>query len=645
MAASCSRTATRPLAAVRRRRGGRPAQAPLPDTAEDDEQQGACRRTASASPTCRTATATTATSISGSRTAPPGRAIACAAIAAGARARRRRLPVVVARRRAARILRRPRGFRCVWVVGCPTSLGAGRRTGLRMAPVRRLGRARAPADARLASWRRPGLVARRQASRDRRTCRRPTRVQRQPAAQRPTSRRRSSRRPTRSGCGSSTRRCRSTPASARLRQRRRATASCCRPSIACGRRCGGSTTRAGRPPRAGRSCRTQYRPQAQARRTKRALESAIDAMVAEQPLIKPPVVSDRAVVVSGHPLASRAGALALERGGNIVDAAIAVSFALGVVEPDASGIGGDGMAILYLKGMSEPVVIDYKDQVADPRDARQPAARGRHWRRAAAANIPGVVAGLDSSIASYASKKVPWSDLVAPAIDYAENGYVLDEALPTTIAEGRKFFEKYRRRRSIFLPGRQGAAGRRSLRQQGLRRDAARPSRRTARMRSTAARSRARLPTTWRRTAASSPSTTSRSTAPSSGGRSPAAIAIISLLGAAAGRRPAPAHRDAADPRELPAEAGRDLHERRRLSPLRDRVVEGARSGPRSPTPRCGTSASDRTSMPRTPRRSSSGSIRRRHRTAIGRRRQPMRRPSASAAGRRRSPSRMRTAT
>src|SRR4029450_12147170 len=93
-------------------------------------------------------------------------------------------------------------------------------------------------------------------------------------------------------------------------------------------------------------------------------ESVIDSMVAEQPSIKPLVVSDRAVVVSGHPLASRAGALSLEKGGKIVDAAIAVSFALGVVEPDASGLGGDGMAVLYLKGMAEPIAIDYKDQVA-----------------------------------------------------------------------------------------------------------------------------------------------------------------------------------------------------------------------------------------------------------------------------------------
>ena len=85
-------------------------------------------------------------------------------------------------------------------------------------------------------------------------------------------------------------------------------------------------------------------------------------MVAEQPLIKPDVTSNGAVVVSGHPLASEAGRMALDKGGNVVDAMIAVSFALGVVEPEASGVGGDGAAVLFLKGMKKPTVVDYKDR-------------------------------------------------------------------------------------------------------------------------------------------------------------------------------------------------------------------------------------------------------------------------------------------
>ncbi len=199
--------------------------------------------------------------------------------------------------------------------------------------------------------------------------------------------------------------------------------------------------------------KTEHRPRALAAQDEAALEHAIDAMVADQPLIKPLVVSDRGVVVSGHPLASRAGALALERGGNIVDAAIAVSFALGVVEPEASGIGGDGMAMLYLKGMSEPIAIDYKDQVPSHATRDNPLVASGSGDGAAAANIPGVVAGMDLLYRRYASKKVPWSDLIAPAIEYADGGYVLDASLPTSIAEGRRLFAKYPGAARIYLPG------------------------------------------------------------------------------------------------------------------------------------------------------------------------------------------------
>ena len=202
-----------------------------------------------------------------------------------------------------------------------------------------------------------------------------------------------------------------------------------------------------------RALRDKYRQEAAVAADETALELVVDKLVAEQPLIKPAVNSSKAVVVSGHPLASEAGRLALERGGNIVDAAVAVSFALGVLEPEASGIGGDGMAVLYLKGMKEPVVVDYKDQAPIHATSDNGTLRANTGDGPAAANIPGVVAGLDYLYRTYGSKKVSWEDLIAPAIEHADKGFVLDEALPTSINEGRRFFEKYAESRKIYLPG------------------------------------------------------------------------------------------------------------------------------------------------------------------------------------------------
>jgi gamma-glutamyltranspeptidase len=204
--------------------------------------------------------------------------------------------------------------------------------------------------------------------------------------------------------------------------------------------------------------RTRFRPLAEQAHTQVALERVIDDMIAAQPLIKPQVTSSQAIVVSAHPLASEAGRLVLERGGNIVDAAIAVSFALGVVEPDASGIGGDGQAVLFLKGMTEPTVIEYKDQtpraatIDNPRIFRAGRLVGDG---PAAINIPGLVAGLDYLYTQYGSGRMRWADLIDPAIRYADNGFTLDQTLPSTIAEGRQFLEKYPAAMRLFMPGRQ----------------------------------------------------------------------------------------------------------------------------------------------------------------------------------------------
>jgi gamma-glutamyltranspeptidase len=202
--------------------------------------------------------------------------------------------------------------------------------------------------------------------------------------------------------------------------------------------------------------RDKYRPRAEAAKNAEALEAVLDQLVAEQPLIKPVVTSKGAMIVSGHPLASEAGRRVFERGGNIVDAMIAVSFALGVVEPEASGLGGDGAAVLYLKGMAEPTVIEYKDMTPSHATMDNPAIV-RDGRLVAdgpaAANIPGVVAGLDLLYRRYGSGKVSWASLIEPAITLADDGFVLDEALPSSIAEGRRFLEKYPEAAKIFLPG------------------------------------------------------------------------------------------------------------------------------------------------------------------------------------------------
>ena len=203
-----------------------------------------------------------------------------------------------------------------------------------------------------------------------------------------------------------------------------------------------------------RATHDTYRPRAVAAASDAELERVIYEMLRNRPAARR-TARGKAAVSSAHSLATAAGVEMLERGGNVIDAAVAVSFALGVVEPDASGVGGYGEMVAYLRGMDEPVVIEFLTRV--PEQATLSNASLLENGRLPAdgpvlANVPGTVAGMHKAFEMFGSGKVAWADLLAPAIRLAEEGFVLDEAFTTTLDLERDRFLRYESSKAQFFP-------------------------------------------------------------------------------------------------------------------------------------------------------------------------------------------------
>jgi len=199
--------------------------------------------------------------------------------------------------------------------------------------------------------------------------------------------------------------------------------------------------------------RATLRPRAIAATSDSALDVVLHEALQQRPTLREPA-RGRAAVSSAHPVSTNAGLEILRRGGNVVDAAVAVSFALGVVEPDASGIAGYGEMVIALKSLPKPTLIEFMSRV--PEDAglsnTSLLVNGRYPSDGPVlVNVPGTVSGMYTAWQKYGSKKVPWADLIAPAIRAATEGYVVSDGLATTLATEREHFAKYEGSRALFF--------------------------------------------------------------------------------------------------------------------------------------------------------------------------------------------------
>jgi gamma-glutamyltranspeptidase/glutathione hydrolase len=160
------------------------------------------------------------------------------------------------------------------------------------------------------------------------------------------------------------------------------------------------------------------------------------------------------IVAASQPLAAKAGVQILERGGNAVDAAIAANAVLGLVEPHMNGVGGDLFAIVYeartgkLHGVNAsgwaPTGLT-PELLASKQLTRMPN-NGIY-----SVTVPGAVAGWDLLRATFGTK--PFSELLAPAIWYAEQGFPVTEIIAGEWADQRGKLAATPNASATYLPG------------------------------------------------------------------------------------------------------------------------------------------------------------------------------------------------
>ncbi|MBY0532373.1 MAG: gamma-glutamyltransferase [Xanthobacteraceae bacterium] len=152
-----------------------------------------------------------------------------------------------------------------------------------------------------------------------------------------------------------------------------------------------------------------------------------------------PVVAKNGMVTSQNAIATRIGVEILEKGGNAVDAAVAVGFALAVTHPRAGNLGGGGFFVIWLAEKQQAVALDFREAAPALIDAKSfldengKPDMAKVQRTGLGVGVPGSVSGLATALEKYSSGKFTLAELIAPAIKLAREGVPVESDLAASL--------------------------------------------------------------------------------------------------------------------------------------------------------------------------------------------------------------------
>jgi gamma-glutamyltranspeptidase/glutathione hydrolase len=155
------------------------------------------------------------------------------------------------------------------------------------------------------------------------------------------------------------------------------------------------------------------------------------------------------VTTGGQPLAAMAGARILMKGGNAIDAAVAVLSTLNVVDPAMSGIGGNGFMTFYHKASGKVYSLNMTGAAPKALVAKEMTAATLN-EGAKAGIVPGLFGGWVAMLDRFGTMRL--STVLEPAIDYATSGHPIDKGVVRNIASRKAYFASVPTSAAVFLP-------------------------------------------------------------------------------------------------------------------------------------------------------------------------------------------------